>query len=166
MTFSGVVLTIVGFYGSWLILALALLWQWLDGWLVPIEAQNAFPLWLFGVAFGVCLISEVLEWWSGSWGAERSGASSRGKWGAFFGGFFGLFLGSLVPVPFLGSLLGVLVGTFLGALVGEALEMGQVDERGLTSALGALVGKVIGIGLKVPLALALWLSFAVRLFWH
>lgn len=74
--------------------------------------------------------------------ARKHGASKSAIWGSIGGLVIGFFL---FP-PW-----GILLGPFLGALVGEAVS-GKTGRRVLRSGWGALVGTLLGTGLKLALS--------------
>ncbi len=107
------------------------------------------------VALGLLtLLSMAVDFWAAAVGAKRVGASRMALAGAVLGTGVGIFLG---PV-------GLFVGPFLGALVGELLhgrslagaQIGQATRVGI----GAWLGIVLGIALKLMLAFAMLGLFA------
>ena len=107
------------------------------------------------VALGLLtLLSMAVDFWAAAVGAKRVGASRMALAGALLGTGVGIFLG---PV-------GLFVGPFLGALVGELLhgrslggaQLGQATRVGI----GAWLGIVLGIALKLMLAFAMLGLFA------
>ncbi len=107
------------------------------------------------VALGLLtLLSMAVDFWAAAVGAKRVGASRMALAGALLGTGVGIFLG---PV-------GLFVGPFMGALVGELLhgrslggaQIGQATRVGI----GAWLGIVLGIALKLMLAFAMLGLFA------
>ena len=129
----------LGLPGTWLQVIAAGIVVWTMG----------APLGGFLVVLGLAIVGEIAETLSGRWGARRFGGSRRAAWGALIGGFAGLFVG--LPIPVLGSLIMSFVGTFVGALAGEMWERGGVTPE-LRVGMGALVGRAVGIGLKLGTA--------------
>jgi uncharacterized protein YqgC (DUF456 family) len=107
------------------------------------------PLWGFAIVLALAVAGEIAETLSGQWGARRFGGSRRAAWGALIGGFAGLFIGT--PIPVLGSLAMSFVGTFAGALAGEMMERGRLAPE-LRVGVGAMVGRAVGIGMKLGTA--------------
>ena len=101
------------------------------------------------IVIGLAIVGEIAETLSGRWGARRFGGSRRAAWGALIGGFAGIFIGT--PIPVLGSLLMSFLGTFVGALAGEMWERGRLDAE-LRVGFGALVGRAVGIAMKLGTA--------------
>ena len=113
------------------------------------------------VLIGLAIVGEIAETLSGRWGARRFGGSRRAAWGALIGGFAGLFVGT--PVPVVGSLVMSFVGTFVGALVGEMWGRGAVAPE-LRVGLGAVLGRVAGIGIKLGIAFVIAILSLVSFF--
>jgi uncharacterized protein YqgC (DUF456 family) len=96
--------------------------------------------------FGILLILVItLGYAAPIWGAQFSGASKRGLWGAAIGAFLGLII--LPP-------LGLLLGTFLGAMLGE-LSTGKDGRAALKAGIGTLLGSVMIIALQTLLAVTM-----------
>ena len=70
-------------------------------------------------------------------GTKKFGGTRRGTWGATIGLIVGLFFG---PV-------GIILGPFVGAVAGEMTQSEDFN-KALKSGLGALLGFLIGTGLK------------------
>ncbi len=81
-------------------------------------------------------------------GTRYSGGSKAAAWGAVLG----LLLGLIILGP-----AGIIFGPFLGALLGEMLR-GTPAEKALRSSLGALVGLLGGLVLKLVIV-------AVMIYW-
>jgi uncharacterized protein YqgC (DUF456 family) len=97
----------------------------------------------------IAVVAEVLEFFAGTAGARRAGASRRGMIGAVVGALVGgIFLTALLPIPIVGTVFGVCLGTFLGAAI---VEMGVVGNAGHAGRVGwgAAKGRFVGIMLKV-----------------
>ena len=110
---------ILGLPGSWIMLALAVAIEWIDGWWLPDTSTTTFAWWLILVCGLLAVVGEILEFIAGVLGAKKGGASRRGMWGALIGGIGGAFLGIAIPIPIIGSLIGAAIGTFAGAILGE-----------------------------------------------
>lgn len=141
----GLFLTAIGFPGTWLFLAVAMVIKLAD----PGSALGWTPLFI-GLALG--LIAEGIEWVAASGYARKYGGSSRAGWGALVGGIAGALIG--FPVPLLGPLVGAVVGTFLGALVAE------ISVTGLSGgaervAWGAMLGRIVATGVKVAVGVVI-----------
>ena len=92
----------------------------------------------FVIAGVVTVAVLVLDWIVPALGAKKFNCSRVGMFGSFAGTIVGLFF-----LPW-----GVVVGPFLGALAGELIA-GKPLDRSLRGALGAFLGYVCGVLLKV-----------------
>src|SRR6266436_1384614 len=89
-------LDLVGLPGNWLIIVGTLLVAWLR--------PGMFGFWTLVAAVALAAAGEVLELFSGVWGAQKGGAGRRGSAGALLGGLIGAIMGTfLFPVPVFGS---------------------------------------------------------------
>jgi hypothetical protein len=141
----------LGLPGTWLQVVVAGVLAWSD----PAAAGH-----LFAVAVLLAVAGEVTDVVSGRWGTRRFGGSSRAAWGALLGGFAGLLVGT--PVPIVGSLVMSFVGTFVGAVAGELWGRGALAPS-LRIGWGAVVGRTLGVGVKMTLAFAIAILSAVAL---
>lgn len=158
----------IGLPGTWILLALAVIVELIDGlWLG--EGAHTFGWLLLGGCAGLALVGEVIETATGAVGTKLGGGSRRGMWGAVLGGMLGaVLLTMLVPIPVVGTLLGALTGTFLGALLGERSRGDREDpslKADLKAATGATVGRVLGTMAKSGIAFSVWLALVVAAFW-
>jgi uncharacterized protein len=134
-----------GFPGTWLQVtaAMALL-------VISHGARMSWPY--IGLFVLLATIGEVIEFFSGQWGAKKFGGSKGAAWGALIGGFVGaIFGGALIPIPIVGSLIASFLGTFSGAIFGE-MKAQQSREANLRVGFGAVLGRAIGIAAKMFLA--------------
>ncbi|MBP9944593.1 MAG: DUF456 domain-containing protein [Desulfomicrobium sp.] len=86
-------------------------------------------------------------------GARKYGASSSGNWGALAGAF----AGAIFCAPFffgLGALLGAIGGAYFGCL-GVEMFKGRSFHQAKVAAWGAMVGKVLGLAVKIGIGIAL-----------
>lgn len=107
------------------------------------------------VALGVLtLLSLAVDFWAAALGAKRVGASRLAIAGAIVGTLAGLFFG----------VVGVFIGPFCGALLGELLHGRRLDPAAMGQAtkvgFGTWLGIVLGIALKLTLALGMLALFA------
>lgn len=145
LQFTGLSLTVLGLPGLWLMVAALIAYAWLTtmghyiGWTTLI------------IILALALTAEVLEFYVGSAGAKKAGASRRGMIGALVGALIGGFLFT-IPVPILGTIFGVCAGAFVGAAL---VEMGIVGDPAHARRVGwgAAKGRFLGILLKLAFGL-------------
>ena len=131
--------------GNWLVVALAAGFAWL----FPHEAGRGIGWVTVGVAAGLAVLGEVIEFVAGAAGAAKQGASRRAVALALVGAMLGSIAGVLIgtPVPVIGSFIMALVGgaagAFAGAYLGEMWKGRTEDER-IAAGQGAFVGKIWG----------------------
>ncbi|KRG66025.1 membrane protein [Stenotrophomonas humi] len=119
-------------------------------WTEGFERVGWLPLVVLGV---LTLISVVVDVLSTVIGAQKVGASRMALLGAAIGTVAGLFF---MPI-------GLFVGPFAGALIGEYVhgrQLGQATKVGL----GTWLGIVLGVALKLGLAMAMIGLFAAAWF--
>ena len=160
---AGCVLSVVvSLPGTWMLLALAVLIELLDGlYLAGDQVTFGWPVLAVCLALG--LVGELLEFVAGALGAKAGGGTKRGMAGAILGGFVGgVAFTFLLPIPLVGTLVGALVGTFVGAVVGEiSAEEAMPVLRSIRPATGATFGRVLGSVAKVGVAMVIWLVLIV-----
>jgi uncharacterized protein YqgC (DUF456 family) len=96
-------------------------------------------LWILGVA---AVVVTVLDNVVPIWGTKKFGGSKAGVWGSTIGLVVGLFF---API-------GIIVGPFLGAFIGEMTQRQATTDKALKAAFGALIGFVLGIGMKLAVS--------------
>lgn len=159
-----VLLTILGVPGTWILIALAVGIDLVDGWWLPEPERPTFSITILVVAVGLALLGELVEFLASAFGAQRGGASRRGILGALVGSLVGAVLGTVViPVPVVGTLAGAVLGSFGGALLGE-VSAGSSVERSMRPATGAAIGRVLGTIGKLPLSISVWAVLSVAAF--
>jgi uncharacterized protein YqgC (DUF456 family) len=153
----GLVLTLVGLPGNWLMVFATALVAWIE--------PGLFSLWTLGGITLLALLGEFVEFFSGAAGAKRSGGTRRGSIGAILGGIIGGVLGTgMIPIAVIGTLIGMGLGAFLGAGLLELLG-GQTMELSFRAARGAAVGRVFGFLAKFVIGIGIWLIVTVTAFW-
>ncbi len=100
----------------------------------PIETNI---LWILGVA---AVVVTILDNIVPILGTKKFGGSKAGVWGSTIG----LIVGFFVFPPF-----GIIIGPFLGAFIGEMTQRQTTTDKALKAAFGALVGFVLGVGMKL-----------------
>ena len=142
----GVLISLFGLPGPFLIAGAVALASWSTGW-------KTAPLWLVIVFFLLALLAEIPEQWLGVASARSYGSSRAGMWGSFIGGLAGALIG--LPIPLFGSLLGAFLGAFLGAAFLELV----ISRRNVTASVragyGAFRGRLGASVLKTVLALSM-----------
>ncbi len=161
-----VVLVVIQLPGTWILLGLAGLLEWLDHFYLPDGDDQTFGWWVLGGCLAIAVVGEIIEFIAGVAGAKKGGSSSRGMWGALIGGIAGIFI--FTPlfffIPFFGTFFGAVLGTFVGAIVGE-LTVEQATIKGsMKPAIGATIGRVLGTMSKVGIAMAMWMTLTVSAF--
>lgn len=107
-------------------------------------------LWTFGL---IAIVVTALDYIVPIWGTKKFGGSKAGIWGASIGLIIGLFLGPL----------GIIFGPFIGAFVGELTQKTETD-KALKAALGAFIGLLMGVGLKLVASGLMTYYFVIQLF--
>ena len=136
---AGLIAVVLGLPGTWLILITSALYSWLTGFSV-ITYQMLLGLLLLAVA------AEVLEFWSGLWGARRYGGSRKAMLGTLIGGLAGAII--LTPMLFgFGAVVGAFFGAFAGGFVVTYLEQRKMNEA-MRVGWGGLLGRVFAMVFK------------------
>ena len=106
------------------------------------------------VALGVmALLTYLVDFLAGAFGAKRFGASRRAIIGATIGAIVGIFFG----IP------GILLGPFVGAFIGELTARSDLKTAG-RAGVGATVGLALGAAAKLTLAFAMVGIFVIMRF--
>jgi uncharacterized protein len=135
----GLVGTVLPFLpGIILVYAGYLIYGFATGW----KAYGAVTMVGWGIITGLVLL---LDFYAGTLGAKRYGASRYGVWGSLIGGLAG---GVTAGLP------GLILGPFIGAIAGE-LWAGGSGREALRSARGSLVGFVAGSLVKVAVGIVM-----------
>lgn len=115
----------------------------------PAEDGEGIRWAVVGIAVGLALLGELVEFVAGAAGAAKQGGSRRGMVLALMGAAVGSILGAIVgvPIPVLGSVIAALgggaLGAFVGAYLGETWK-GRTSEASFEIGKGALVGRLLG----------------------
>ena len=152
---AGLIAVVLGLPGTWLILVTSVLYSWVTNFSV-ITYQMLLGLLVLAVA------AEVLEFWSGLWGARRYGGSKRAMLGTLLGGLIGAVI--LTPMLFgFGSVVGAFIGAFFGGFVVTYLEqrkMGKAMRVGWGGLLGRVFAMVFkGAAVATMIGLDVWAIF-------
>lgn len=117
--------------------------------LIP-EELSWWTVALLGV---LVIVTTVLEWMSGVWGAKAFGSSKWGMWGALLGGIIGIF----------GGLPGLLIGPLVGAFLFELLIAKKKTREAGKAMVGVATGIVVSGLFKFLVALLMILWFVIDL---
>jgi uncharacterized protein YqgC (DUF456 family) len=155
LSLGAVGLNVFSLPGNWLMAVMALVVSWLSGWTAP------HPWVLIPVAV-VLLVAEGVEFAGSIVGARKFGASNTATWAAMFGAIAGAIIG--VPfIPVVGTVVGALLGAFLAAWIVELIQKRPVGAASW-AALGAALGRGVGLVAKIGCGLVVWLALAVAAF--
>ena len=136
---AGLIAVVLGLPGTWLILITSAIYSWLTGFSV-ITYQMLLGLLLLAVA------AEVLEFWSGLWGARRYGGSKKAMLGTLIGGLAGAII--LTPMLFgFGAVVGAFFGAFAGGFVVTYLEQRKMSNA-MRVGWGGMLGRVFAMVFK------------------
>lgn len=135
----GVLITIVGLPGTWLVFLAMFVWSWGTSF-----SEITWP-WLI-LFLVVTVLSSFVDNISVLLGAKKYGASNLGIVGAVIG----LLIGALIA-----NIPGLLIGAFLGAVAAEMLFANKKSDEAIRAGFGTLIGFVLGNLLKLLIALAL-----------
>jgi uncharacterized protein YqgC (DUF456 family) len=141
--------------GALLLIPLGLPGLWLMVAVLVVGAMSDAVGWgLLAALVLLVLAAEVLEFLAVSRLSSRYGGSKWAFWGALAGGFAGVVVG--LPVPVVGSLVAGVLGTFAGAALvslWETRQLGAASRVGW----GAMLGRVVAVGVKVAVGIAVLL---------
>ncbi|MGE5544519.1 MAG: DUF456 domain-containing protein [Bacillota bacterium] len=120
------------------------------GWYEGFELVSVHYIAVMGT---LTLLSVLVDYIAGVWGAKRAGSSKSGMFGAALGIIIGIFFGPI----------GILVGPWLGAFAGEYLVLQDVNQAA-SVATGTVIGIFAGIAFKALLGIGMLISFLVVIF--
>ncbi len=148
-----VFLNVFSIPGNWLMLLAAVIVSATTHWLAP------SPEWLVIMLF-LLLFGELVEFLAGAVVARQFGASKAGALLAIPGGIVGAFIGLMLPIPLFGPVIGAIVGSAIAVLIVELMRARTVSHS-FWAALGAGLGRLIGLGGKLLVGLAVWVMLIV-----
>lgn len=159
----GVVLQLITLPGIWLIVSAGVVYQ---GIAIYFTGSGPFSWWTLGIAVALGLLGEALELVTGAMGAAAGGGRTRGAVGAMIGGVIGAIVGLFVLafIPLIGSLIGALIGAGAGAFIGELSYGDRTAGQATMPAVGAALGRVAGVLVKLVFAIAIWVMLSVDAF--
>ena len=100
------------------------------------------------ITAGIAVVVTVLDYLVPIWGTKKFGGTKAGMWGAT--------LGMIIGMIFLGPL-GLIFGPLVGAIIGESIK-GANNKDAFKAGLGAFLGFLMGVGLK--------LAASIYITWH
>ena len=126
------------------------------GLLIAAWAENFAYVgpWALTALGGIALLTYLVDFLAGAFGAKKFGASKEAMIGATLGAIVGIFFGPL----------GILVGPFTGAVIGELSVQPNLRAAGM-SGVGATLGLLLGTAAKIALAFMMLGLFAILRFW-
>lgn len=143
----GFILSCLSLSGTWAVLAATGLVAW--------TRWPDFPGWgTLATFLALCIITEILEAFAGTWGVQKRGGSKRAGLAAMFGGFLGMIFGGLIPIPIFGNLIGMILGSFACAYAVEHARLKHADHAAHI-ATGAVMARIGVIFLKTGITLAM-----------
>lgn len=156
-----ITLAIVAMAACLLLIPLGLPGIWvMIGILTIATALGEVAWWVLLGLVALAGVAELAEYLLVKRTAERYGASRKAFWGAIAGGFVGVIVG--FPIYVIGPLIAGMIGTFLGATAVALWETREPRAAGRIG-WGALVGRILAIGLKVAAGLTILLVGATSL---
>ncbi len=150
------VLSIFSLPGNWIMVLIALLYGWSEGF-------SIMAWWVLAAGVVLAGLGELVE----LAGTYLGGGTRGGHWTTGLAAIAGSIVGALVGAAFfwgLGALPGTVVGAFAGAVAAEGLRHGE-GERALKVGLGAAVGRALGLAAKLGLGGAFLALLYVRVIW-
>ena len=146
-----------GLPGTWLMILFPVLLKW---W----QPDQFMVSWtVLGVALGLAVLGEVLEFVLGAAGSRRTGGSTRGAVLALAGSIVGGIVGTALPVPLVGPLLGACFGAFVGALCGN-LWTGRTLFQSFAAGQGAAIGRFWGTVAKLAIGALIVVMLTIAAF--
>jgi uncharacterized protein len=124
---------------------------WLYGWWTGYEKITPTVLIVFGILTALTFVVDVF---APALGARGYKASKWGIWGSIIGAFAGIFV--IGP-------LGIILGPLVGAFIGEMLHANSLHLATQT-AIGSLIGFVIGSFFKIAVIMGMLAYFVYALF--
>lgn len=158
-------LGILGLPGTWLMVgstALLAWWQWDAD---KDSSEQMFSLAVLIAIVVLALLGEILELGAGLIGSKKAGGSKWGAVGAIVGTIIGGVAATFMPLlPVIGTIAGACVGAAIGATVLEMFSGREVSPS-VRSGVGAGVGRLGGVIIKLGIGVMIWLIVTVAAFW-
>ncbi len=139
-------LHILSLPANWLMIGLLGLWAYLH----PADHMDTT---FFAITIGGAVVGEIAEFLAQSQGAKRYGSSGKGN----IGGIIGAIAGAIFCAPFffgLGALFGALGGAWGGCYLVERIQ-GRDNAEAVRAAKGAMLGRFLGLSIKMGIGIAI-----------
>jgi uncharacterized protein YqgC (DUF456 family) len=152
-------LVLFGLPGNWLMVLTTAVFAW---WRWDERVFSGGTLIAIAV---LAVLGELIEFFAGTIGARRAGASWRASLAGILGALIGAIVGTgMLPVPVVGTVVGACLGVALAVWLVETV-LGARPEQSLERAVGAGIGEFFGIVGKFAVGIVIWLTIAVAAFW-
>jgi uncharacterized protein YqgC (DUF456 family) len=151
---AGWLLTVLGMPGTWLMLAVSVVYAWL----LPAGDSRWGIGWpIVAALLGLALLGELVELAAGALGVAKVGGSRRSAVlalaGSLVGGIAGFFIG--LPIPVVGPVVAAVLfaggGALIGAMLGESWKGRDLDTSWQVGK-AAFWGRLIGTLAKTMIA--------------
>ena len=142
----GVGLTAITLPGTWVMLLFAVAakaWQ-----------PQMFSWWTVGIAAGLALFGELVEFAASAAGAAKGGSSKKGALGAVAGALLGAVLGAPFLFP-IGSIGGAAIGAGVGAILVERGISKRTWTQSAQAGAGAAAGRLFATLAKTIIAVCI-----------
>jgi uncharacterized protein len=143
--------------GTWLMVLVTAVLKWWQPGYVRVSWT------VLGVAAGLAVLGDVLEFVLGAAGSRRAGGSTRAGALAIVGSLVGGIVGTALPVPIVGTLIGACLGAFIGSLIGD-LWAGRPLFPSFEAGWGAAVGRFWGTVSKLAIGAVIVVVLALAAF--
>lgn len=150
----GGILLVAGLIGAFLPVLPGPPLAWLGILSLHFTSYVAFSTTFLVTTAVVMLVVTLLDYYVPIWGTKKLGGTKKGIIGSTVGLLVGLFF--FPP-------LGIIVGPFIGAFAGEMIANPNDVNTALKSAIGSLIGFLVGTGLKFVYAVVLIYYFVAAL---
>ena len=151
----GIVVTLFGIPGTFIIASSALLYSLLTNY-------SEISWVLIFLLFAIAVLLELLEFSLSGYMTNRFGGSKLSIAGAILGGLIGAIWGTAI-LPVIGTLTGAFIGAFGGAFIGEYFISRDFD-RAFLAGIGAFLGAVGGKTMKTVTAVAMVVTIGFYFF--
>ena len=162
----GFLLNVVALPGNWLIVVATACFCWT----ARPDSGSGITWPVVGVLVVLALFGECIEFFAGTAGAAKSGASKRAMALSVVGSLVGSLAGALIglPIPVVGSAVGAVVGGALGAALGAAAgeDWKRKDlDRSIQVGEAAFWGRILGTVSKVAVGAVMLVVATVDSIW-